>query len=376
MASWSDLVHPSTWGGDIKEGYDATVGRVLGSGTPTTPDLSANQAATQQSNNLANNLASQRQNYQATGAPQIQADGSVSAPSYAAGTYGGNGIAPRQPTAGEINPANAPPPPAPGSGGWQTSASQPGQWAKPPTQTASAGGAPAPPAPMGPPAQLLRTGASPSLPMAVRSPLGGAAPGAPTPAPGGANGPVSYAQSFGTAPPTNGQLQTGALGMLQSQAAGTAPSAAQIQTQQNLGTQMANQYALASALQGRHPGAAYNAAAQGTATAQGTAAGQGALLRAQEQAQAQNTYATAVGGARGQDITTQTANLNAQLTNEGYDEQTKNALLTQQLVAQGMTTTEADAIIAAQTASAASQNAFKGGILSGAISGASTYAAS
>lgn len=178
-------------------------------------------------------------------------------------------------------------------------------------------------------------------------------PGAPYGAPGGSVQTVDQ------------NRQQGALDMMQNAANGSVPSAAQIQTQQNLGTQMANQFALASGLQGRHPGAAFDAAARGAATAQGTAAGQGAVLRAQEQATARDQYGNAIGQARGQDVQTDVANLNAKLTTMGYDTQTKNALLSAQLQAQGYDVATADAIINAQVQSAQSQNQYKGGLWSG-----------
>lgn len=160
--------------------------------------------------------------------------------------------------------------------------------------------------------------------------------------------------------------QQGALDLLQGAAMGTAPSAAQIQSNQQLGTAMANQYALASGLQGRHPGAAFDAASRGAAAVQGNVIGQGAVQRAGEQAQARDAYASATGGARGQDIQTDVANLNAKLTTMGYDEQTRNALLAAQLQAQGYDVSTANAIISAQTATADSANKYKGNLWSGA----------
>lgn len=176
--------------------------------------------------------------------------------------------------------------------------------------------------------------------------------------------PAPAPASYGTTQTSDLSRQGGALDLLTSQANGTAPSAAAIQTQQNLGTSMANQFALASATQGRHPGAAFQAAASGAATAQAADTASGAALRAQEQATAQNNLATQVGGARGQDVQTDVANLNAKLTTMGYDEQTKNALLSAQLQAQGYDVATANGIVAANVAAAASKNALNGSLFS------------
>lgn len=338
---------------------------------PAAPDLSASQQAMTSSTNLANNLAQQRQGFVPSGAPQIGANGSISAPT--------SGIQQRQPTASENGTG------PPGTAHWSSAGQSPlpaGATYGTPTAAqfnpqpigGTAGGiqvgnskvnGTAPPTGIAPPGSGSG-GAGYNATAGLTPAQAAAFTGQTAPAPGSATPGGGLDAALGGTPngTTNGQLQSNALGMLQSQAAGTAPSAAQIQTQQNLGTQMANQYALASALQGRHPGAAYNAAAQGTATAQGTAAGQGALLRAQEQAQAQNTFANAAGGARGQDIQTQTANLSAQLTTMGYDEQTKNALLAAQLQAQGYDVSSANAIIQSQTQAAQSANQYKGGLIS------------
>lgn len=189
------------------------------------------------------------------------------------------------------------------------------------------------------------------------------------PAPLSAYQPAPPPASVSSIQAPNQDRQQGALDMLQGAAMGTTPSAAQIQTNQNMGTEMANQYALASSLQGRHPGAAFESAARGAATVQGQTAGQGALLRATEQAQARDAYGNLVGGARGQDIQTDVANLNAKLTTMGYDTQTKNALLSAQLQAMGYDAQTADAVIAAQAQAAASANAYKGAVIGGAAGG-------
>jgi hypothetical protein len=330
QGNWSKA--GTDWAG--KPYYDAVSGAV----TPTKPDLSASQGANQRAQDATKGFAAERQAYQPMSAPQIGAYGGVSSP---AAPAGGAAYTPPNPNAiaSSIGARF-------GAGGFHGAA------------------------PSGAP------GAPPGAPPAVAPP--GSAPGAGAAAAYGAtNGPsvsgrrgidafggASYTPpGGGPSPVSNQSRQQGALDMLQGAALGATPSAAQIQSGQQLGTAMANQYALASGLQGRHPGAAFDAAARGAATVQGNVIGQGVAQRAAEQAQARDAYANAVGGARGQDIQTDVANLNAKLQTMGYDQQTRHDLLMAQLQAQGYDVQSADAIISAQAQAAASANQYKSGIV-------------
>lgn len=119
----------------------------------------------------------------------------------------------------------------------------------------------------------------------------------------GAASNIEQQHTLGLANALRGQ-QYGALGMLQAQAMGLAPSAAQIQLQQGMQSGLAQQLALAASQRGAtnaslaQRGVMNNAAGLGQQVNSQTA-----LLRAQEQAQAQQTYANALAGYRGQDIT-------------------------------------------------------------------------
>jgi hypothetical protein len=100
-----------------------------------------------------------------------------------------------------------------------------------------------------------------------------------------------------------GRAQTGsqeALDLLKQQATGTAPSAAALQMQQGLEAAIAAQHAQAASARGMTPAMASHLAAQNIGTLQQQAVAQGAQLRAQEQAQAQESYAGAQGKLQGQ----------------------------------------------------------------------------
>jgi len=96
--------------------------------------------------------------------------------------------------------------------------------------------------------------------------------------------------------------QQAMLASLQSRAAGTAPSAAEMQLQQGLEAQQRQALSAAAGARGANPALALKMAQE-----QQTAAGlgvnqQAAQLRAQEQAQAESQLAGALSGIRGQDI--------------------------------------------------------------------------
>jgi hypothetical protein len=115
-------------------------------------------------------------------------------------------------------------------------------------------------------------------------------------------------------PSISPQQQQQALGMLQQAAQGNAPSAAQLQAQQQATQGAANQFGIASALQGGMSGGnALRNAQEGAANLQANVANQNAVLRAQEMAQARGQYSGAIDQARGQDIDWQKALLGGQL---------------------------------------------------------------
>jgi hypothetical protein len=94
---------------------------------------------------------------------------------------------------------------------------------------------------------------------------------------------------------------------------GLMPSAAEIQLRQSTDRNVANQLALASALQGRSPGGALKQASDASGAINAQAAGDAAALRANEQAAARNTLAQTLYGVRAGDITPEITN--AQLGN-------------------------------------------------------------
>ena len=123
-----------------------------------------------------------------------------------------------------------------------------------------------------------------------------------------------------------------ALGMLQRQAAGTAPSAAQIQQQQGNEEAIRAQMAMAASSRGGSPAEAQRQAAFNIANLQQQNVSQQSILRAQEQAQAQNAYvgaqnqttntlANAAQGLRAGDITIGGQNLQSALNTQGLSQQ-------------------------------------------------------
>jgi len=125
--------------------------------------------------------------------------------------------------------------------------------------------------------------------------------------------------------------QTALMGALQARAAGTAPSAAELQMRQGLDQQMAAQQSLAAGARGISPALAQRLAAQGTAQAQGGYNQQAGILRAQEQAQAEQAFAQALAGARGQDMSLASQQANVGLQNRAQDDAAANAFYGQQL---------------------------------------------
>jgi hypothetical protein len=89
---------------------------------------------------------------------------------------------------------------------------------------------------------------------------------------------------------------------LAARAAGTAPSAAEMQQRQGLDAAIMAQRSAAASARGVSPGMAQRMAAQGTAQAQGQAVRDASILRANEQANAEQALGQHLASARGQDI--------------------------------------------------------------------------
>lgn len=167
---------------------------------------------------------------------------------------------------------------------------------------------------------------------------------------------------------------------LQATAAGTAgPSAADLQMKQAMDQSAAQQFGLASALQGRSAGGALRQASEGSANILGQEAAAGGIQRAQEVQAANSQLGSTLGTVAGQDIgiagqnatmnqQTQLANLSAKLNTMGLDEATKNAILQAQISSQGQGVTAAGDLVKANTANADAQNKANGGVL-GTVSG-------
>jgi len=93
----------------------------------------------------------------------------------------------------------------------------------------------------------------------------------------------------------NNNAQNANIAALAAYANGTAPSAAQLQLQQQSANNQAANYGTAAALQGRNPGQALSQAMRANVATQGATNSQGAQLRAQEQQQGQSALASALG---------------------------------------------------------------------------------
>lgn len=125
---------------------------------------------------------------------------------------------------------------------------------------------------------------------------------------------------LGAATQTRGQQQT--LGeALRKRATGETKSAAEMQLDRSLSKQIAAQRAQAASARGISSGMAQRLAAEGISTAQSEAAAQAAQLRAEEQAQAEQTLAGYLSGVRGQDIDTARMEQERALTEAGYGQQ-------------------------------------------------------
>jgi Chaperone of endosialidase len=146
------------------------------------------------------------------------------------------------------------------------------------------------------------------------------------------------------------QQQLQAIQALQGAAAGTGPSAADIQAEQSRQANLANQLGLAAANRGHSVGGTMASVGQNVAAINSQAAAEGASRRAQEQLAARGQLVQALGGVAGQDITRGQNLLGAQVTSKG-----------QQI--QGET-----GAAQASAQNAAAQNNFMGGIIGGGAS--------
>lgn len=156
--------------------------------------------------------------------------------------------------------------------------------------------------------------------------------------------------------------QQGAIAGLQAAAAGTAPSAAQLQLQQQAQIDAARQIALAKAIGGPSAGGSAYRAAIGAANTNANAATAGAALKANEMAAARSQLADALNSARGQDI--------GAYKND-VDE--RNALLAAQIQQQQTTQGIAAANVAAQQQAAGIQNATDAAKIGAVGAGLGTY---
>lgn len=127
--------------------------------------------------------------------------------------------------------------------------------------------------------------------------------------------------------------QDALIAQLQGQAAGTSgPSAAQLLLNQQTGQNLNNQLALAASLPGNQISSANRQIMQNQAVAQQQAIQQAAILRAQEQQQAQSLLGTTVNQAIGNQYTLTGQQLQAGLANQqtAYNTAAQNAQLAQQ----------------------------------------------
>lgn len=167
--------------------------------------------------------------------------------------------------------------------------------------------------------------------------------------------------------PTQAGINTGNqnanITQLQAQANGTAPSAAELQLQQQGAKNAAGAYGLAAALQGRNPGQALMSAQNTALQTQAGTNAQAAQMRAQEQATGQTALAGALSGMQGQ----QTALRSQDLGNV-------QSLYGNQLAAGGQQVTAAGGVMGANTTNAATSNSYNGAVLN-AAGGAAAAAA-
>lgn len=150
--------------------------------------------------------------------------------------------------------------------------------------------------------------------------------------------------------------QEQAIQALQSAANGTAPSAAELQLQDQAQKNNAAAFGAAAALKGRTPGASFTTAARQNASNQLQTNANAAATRAAEMAQARAALSGTLATQQQQDQ--QGAQAAAALkTNYATN------LLSGQLTSQGQGVTAAGDLVGANTTNAQTQNAFNGGLL-------------
>lgn len=150
-----------------------------------------------------------------------------------------------------------------------------------------------------------------------------------------------------------------ALGGVRAAAAGTTPSPAELQLQQQSANNNAAAFGAAAALKGRTPGASFTTAARQSADNQMQTNATAAQLRAAEMAQARQALLSGTQEQTAQD--TQAAQTAAALKSNYA-----NALLGGQLTSQGQAVTAAGGTVSANVANAQTQNSFAGGLIGGA----------
>lgn len=112
--------------------------------------------------------------------------------------------------------------------------------------------------------------------------------------------------------------QLGLVGALQRRASGQAPSVAELQLRRGMDDAIAAQMATAASARGISPGLAQRLAADGIAQVQSRTNMDAALLRAGEQARAEEALGGVLSGARGQDIGVAEAGQRTDLANAGF----------------------------------------------------------
>lgn len=171
--------------------------------------------------------------------------------------------------------------------------------------------------------------------------------------------------------------QEQAIQALQQAAAGTTPSAAELQLKQQAANNNAQALNNAAALRGRSAGSSFQAANRQNALNQLQTNADAASARAAEQANARAALTGALSGVQSQDQATAQAqaaltqsananNLQSALTTTGQNITKQQNTAQDTLGAQGLGITAAGDIVGANTANAQTQNSYEGGLLGGA----------
>ncbi len=130
---------------------------------------------------------------------------------------------------------------------------------------------------------------------------------------------------------------------LQNRIAGNAPSVAEMQMRQGLDATIAAQRAQAASARGLSPGMAQRLAAQGIAGAQQATNQQAAILRAQEQQQAEGAYAGLMGNVRQGDLGAAGMQQQVNLANQATEMQNRQQMdeMMRNMISQGMSAEQA-----------------------------------